>query len=385
MAQEQERLQVLAGLAIRTEEFTSAEEEIAQLTLKLTNLDQKTNESVQNIDNFVLETPVSEENLGVNYKETQSKVTSAENLSQIQGLDEQMTLKSGEITTKTSYLTHLKDCAELLNHAKAEYEFLLTDFQVSVGSEGSGIHSKCEELQKKEELDREILTEAVIESQVMEKVTVKKAKNKLIEELNRTVDKAVKEVKGEVEVRGKVWEMQVKLECVGVEIGLQTLAGEAGPEFLLASTESLLRDLTSSFTSFATETETKQTAFVTAYHQAMSTEKPSILTIYKKEFEYRLEEGLKIGEKLIAEIESRQNRLIRLLQQKKGLNSELNSRIRNSTQTLLTEADLQTSRLKAACDQAAKVGLSAALVTHTPNPSDVTPQSHSTPPLKGTK
>lgn len=386
----------MAGLAERTAEFTSAEAEIAALGRRLATVEQAVTQGSQEVETVTVQTPVSEEALAVNFREQLAKIAVVETDSQVQGLDEQMLLKSGEIAMKEAYLQHIRDCAGHIRSAKSEYEFLLTDFQVSVASEAANVLVHVKDMHSLEERTRETLSEALVESQVIEK-TAKKAKNRLIDELNRTVEKAMKEAKGEIEVKGKLSELDFSLELGLLTLSLRTV--QTGREDLrqelqaleaaASQSEEALREATGAFASFATDTESRGSAFAQSYQQAQASEKPALLTLYKGEFDYRLEGGMKIIAKLISSIEARQSLLSALLKQletgglAKGSDltvkvARASTRLHSSSQSLLTEAELQASRLQTACGQATKVG-SAALATLTPNPADETPNSHSTP------
>ena len=343
--------------------------------------------------------PVSEEALGVNFRELGGKVAAVEGESQVQGLDEQMMLKSGEISAKEAYLHHIRDCADRIQRAKSEHEFLLTDFQVSVATEATNVLAHVKDMQNREESIRETLTEALVESQVIEK-TVKKAKNRLIEELNRTVEKAMKEAKGEIEMRGKLYELDFTLELGLIRLSLdligkteldteENVRGELQrTEGTIGSSEEALREVVSAVVGLVAETEGRGTAFAQSYQQAQATEKAALLAVGKGEFEYRLEAGIQAISKLVFSIETRQSLLLTQLKRLEEASRRLakgtdlpskvtrtTTRLHSSSQALLTEAELQANKIKAACEQAVKTGTA----THTPNPSNVTPNSHSTP------
>jgi len=363
-------------------------------------VEQTVAQGSQEVEAVTLQTPVSEEALAVNFREQLGKLAAVEAESQVQGLDEQMLLKSGEIATKEAYLQHIKDCAGRIRRAKSEFEFLLTDFQVSVTTEAANVLVHVKDMLSREERTRETLSEALVESQVIEK-TVKKAKNRLIDELNRTVEKAMKEAKGEIEVRGKLSELDFGLELALLKLSLLTLrqaGSEEDPvrgelqtlEAATSQSEEALREAAAALAGFTTDTESRGTAFAQTYQQALAPEKPALLTLNKGEFDYRLEAGMKTAAKLISSIEARQSLLSTQLKQleaaSRGLakGSDLpakvtraTTRLHNSSQTLLTEAELQASKLQAACQQAAKVG--TALPGLTPHPADETPNSHATP------
>jgi hypothetical protein len=210
----------------------------------------------------------------------------------------------------------------------------------------------------------------------------------------------MKEAKGEIEMRGRLYEMDFTLELGLIRLNMdligktelgteENVRGELQrTEGTIGSSEEALREVVSAVAGLVAETESRGTAFTQSYQQAQSTEKTALLAVGKGEFEYRLEGAIQAISKLVFSIETRQSLLLTQLKRLEEASRRLakgtdlpskvtraTTRLQSSSQTLLTESELQANKIKVACEQAVKTGTA----THTPNPSNVTPNSHSTP------
>ena len=388
---------MLTTLIPRIPEYTSADAEAAGVHTRLTALETTTNARFKAIGEVDISEPVTEEGVGVSFKDVHTTVLKAEEDSQLFGLDEKLSLKvnctqAGEISTKQGYIQHIRDCAGLVQKAKGEFEFFMTDFQVTVSAEAATAREHVIAMQNREESIRNELTTAILETQLLEKPS-KKTKNKLVEELSKAVDKSMKDLKSEVEAKFRLLDLDFKQEALLLTLGfeankllnlgqfpdgdlseedaerLSTSVGSALAtiEGQIEATNNGVKEALTGVNDLINETETKLTAFVKVLGDAMPVEQPLMQATSKGDFDSRLQGVLCAVARLRNTIEVRD---VTLSSELAGVDlwtprlttpdetiakaTKLTARLHATTQALTSELEAPVARVSAVRAKAVK-------------------------------
>jgi len=269
-------------------------------------------ETVQGLD------PISEDSIAVSLKEVQASMSEVETDSQMSALGQRLAVKVSanqtcEVSCKDIVVQQVRETAAKVTAVRTEFITVIKDSQVRMGAETAAMTTHIEEISAKSQHDRELLTTAIDDMQVLDRGKAG-GKNWLQEELCSAVDSAIADLQGVLEFRLKQLELTFKQEHLGLRNQFESLKARAlqldpradvdGAELARLSAEARaalakvekysdantasLKEVVDSITDSLLATSTDLQSYLKTYRRARPVEQTSFASTKKTEFEEKL-------------------------------------------------------------------------------------------------
>lgn len=308
----------MADLIARIPEFTTAESELVAVQTRLMALEAKARENTKLVETLQGLDPISEDSIAVNLKEVQSSMSEVEADSQMSALGQRLAIKvtatqTCEVTCKDLVVQQIKETAAKVAAVRAEFIAMIKDMHLRMTAETATMTVHVEEISAASHRDRELLTTAIDDMQVLDRGKAG-GKNWLQEELCSAVDSAITDLQGVLEFRLKQLELTFKQEHLGLRNQFESLKARAlqldpqadvdGAELARLGSEARaalakvekysdantasLKEVVDSITDSLLATSTDLQSYLQAYRRARPAEQLSFASTRKSGFEEKL-------------------------------------------------------------------------------------------------
>lgn len=210
-------------------------------------------------------------------------------------------------------MQQVRETAAQVAAVRAEFIAMIKDSQVRMGAETAAMATHIEEISAKSQHDRDLLTTAIDDMQVLDRGKAG-GKNWLQEELCAAVDTAITDLQGVLEFRLKQLELTFKQEHLGLRNQFESLKARAlqldpradvdGAELARLNAEARaalakverysdantasLKEVVDSITDSLLATSTDLQSYLKTYRRARPVEQVSFASTKKTEFEEKL-------------------------------------------------------------------------------------------------